>query len=41
MVEQGSNLPTHGAAVSCDSTKAAEDIFGPLNILFLTYGGTG
>lgn len=39
--EQGSNLPAHGVAVSCDSTKRAEDTFGPLNILFLTYGGTG
>lgn len=41
VVEQGSNLPTHGVAVSCDSTNTAADIFRPLNILFLAYGGTG
>lgn len=40
MIEQGSNLPAHGVAVSCESTKTAEDSFGPLNTLFLICGGT-
>lgn len=41
MVGQGSNLPTHGVVVSRESTKTAEDSFGPLNTLFLICGGTG
>lgn len=41
MIEQGSNLPAHGVAVSCESTKTAEDSFGPLNTLFLICGGAG
>lgn len=41
MVGQGSNLPTHGVVVSRESTKTAEDSFGPLNTLFLICVGTG